>query len=168
MNIGRNVIASLLLCCALIEACGAHASKTSETSPDQTTTSTAKDDQSKGSQSPESKKKDSNDQSHSGTHDDSKNPVIPGSGANPPVIAPVEVPTLKWADVESIITTQCSVCHRNATRSKPLITTYESANAIANDILTDVQNGDMPPDPTKMSEDDKTTIIKWVQDGALK
>ena len=109
------------------------------------------------------------------------NPEAPDAPNNPPTLPvtnnpdpapqkpenPIPAdPATQWDQVAPIIAARCGTCHQRPRAGKPLITTYESARAVAAQIRIEVNSGDMPPEPGDMTAEERSAIIRWVDDGA--
>ncbi len=98
-------------------------------------------------------------------------------GAQAPAAAPANAPTFA-RDVAPILYRNCTTCHRPGEIAPMSLLTYKDARPWAKSIATQVGKNTMPPwhaDPAhgqflndrRLSEKDKDTILKWVNDGAL-
>jgi len=80
---------------------------------------------------------------------------------------------VRWAQVENIVSTNCSRCHQVGTRRLPEITSYASTQALFRGTKVSIKmreqlvQGLMPhDDPDKLPSADKALLLRWIDDGA--
>jgi hypothetical protein len=106
--------------------------------------------------------------------------VVSAVSAQTPVQRPTTSPTFT-KDVAPILVKSCVVCHRPGSIAPMSLLTYEDARPWARSMRQKVSQRDMPPwfiernvgiqkfkDDPSLSDDEIATIVKWVDDGAVK